>query len=270
MVFKTELSLITSGAASAYSHYREISRERWFRWRIRKHQNHTVPGFFDAYPRFLESSKIEELTQINYRHRYLIEHNRDLIKGRRVLDIASHDGRFSFAAAQAGAAYVLGIEARPRLVRAAIENIEAYETPNVEFICGDVFQELDRIEEKFDTVFCFGFLYHTLDHMPLLRKIARLEPQQVIIDTAITPYPGCFIQVREEEITLDTQGAVGEPGRPEHIVIGAPTREALELMLKAVGFNRFEYFNWQALKLKSWHGIKHYYVGRRITVTASR
>jgi len=266
----SEFNLLTSLAALAYNRYRMINRERWYRRVIAKKQSTSIPGFFDSYPRFLETSQIESLSQINYRHRYMIERNTALIKGQRILDIASHDGRFSFAAAKAGAYYVRGIEARPHLVRAAVQNMEAYGAQNVEFMCGDVLAQLEQINEPFDTIFCFGFPYHTLDHMPLLRKIARLRPKCMILDTEISLHPESVIEVREEGVKLDIQGTTGEPGDPDRTIVGSPSRTALNTMLKACGFTHLEYLDWHALKIDSWNDIKSYYVGQRTTVTAYR
>jgi hypothetical protein len=105
-------------------------------------------GFFDAYPRFYETSTIGPRNRINKRYRALIEPNREIIRGRSVLDIASHDGRWSFAVHEAGARYVLGIEAREHLIKNAQENMRAYHVPEdqVEFISGDVFEKLDQLE----------------------------------------------------------------------------------------------------------------------------
>jgi ribosomal protein L11 methylase PrmA len=54
---------------------------------------------------------------------------RDIIRGRRVLDIASHDGRLSFGANNAAAEYVLGIEAQQRLMENARDNMREYGVP---------------------------------------------------------------------------------------------------------------------------------------------
>ena len=74
--------------------------------------------------------------RLNQRHRALIQSNAAVIAGRRVLDIASHDGRWSLAASMAGAEYVLGIEARQHLAEAARDNMREYGVPagKVEFV----------------------------------------------------------------------------------------------------------------------------------------
>ena len=55
--------------------------------------------FFDAYPRFYETSKTSASRgRLNLRYEAIFGENADVFRGARVLDIASHDGRWSLAA----------------------------------------------------------------------------------------------------------------------------------------------------------------------------
>ena len=243
-------------------------RERWFRLVVRRTKGSRQQGFFDKYPRFFSSDTRAEPDRLNQRYRALIESNEDVIRGRRILDIASHDGRWSLPAKQAGAAYVLGIEARQHLVEEARENMRDYGVTGVDFVQGDVLVELDGLEAgQFDTVFCFGFLYHTSDHMLLLRKVARLKPSCIIIDTAISPRRGNLIEVRYENTARDAMAASAEIGA-DYAVVGKPTKMALELMLRAVGFPRVRYYDWQNAGIRRWDDLEDYYLGTRISAIA--
>ena len=252
-------------------------RERWFRRMIRLKREPRSAGFFDSYPRFFSTSDTAAAPdRLNQRHRALIESNAAIVSGRKVLDIASHDGRWSLAAHKAGADYVLGIEARQHLVNAARDNMREYGVPagKVEFVQGDVMVVLDQLQSgSFDTVFCFGFLYHTIDHMPLFRKIARLKPANLVIDTTVSLRPGSVVEVHEEPTDHESTAAFGDlelvdPGKAVRAIKGYPSKEALQLMLKAVGFSNVRYFDWQAAGIKRWDDLKNYYLGTRITVTA--
>ena len=56
-------------------------------------------GFFDQYPRFYDTSETFAYpSRLNLRHEAIFAENTDIFEGRRVLDIASHGGRWSFAA----------------------------------------------------------------------------------------------------------------------------------------------------------------------------
>jgi 2-polyprenyl-3-methyl-5-hydroxy-6-metoxy-1,4-benzoquinol methylase len=247
-------------------------RERWFRTMVRWKNQPRQEGFFDAYPRFFSTSATASAPdRLNQRHRALIQSNAAIISGRRVLDIASHDGRWSLAACMAGAEYVLGIEARQHLTEAARNNMREYGVPpgKVEFVQGDVMVELDKLEVgRFDTVFCFGFLYHTIDHMPLLRKIARLKPTRLVIDTTVSGRTGSIIEVHDEAIEHESTAAFGDPGNPVRAVKGYPSKEALQMMLAAVGFSTVHYYDWRAAGIRRWDDLKNYYLGKRVTVTA--
>ena len=78
--------------------------------------------FAEDYPRFMEASELEPQPQrLNERYEALFASNRDIFDGARVLDLASHDGRYSFAALKTGAEHVTGVEVRESLVGKAEE-----------------------------------------------------------------------------------------------------------------------------------------------------
>jgi Methyltransferase domain len=159
-------------------------------------------GFFDDYPAFYESSGIgSQPNRLNARYQALIEGNRDIIEGGRILDIASHDGRWSFAALHAGAEHVVGIEARDGLVTRAREAMDTYgiSPSRFDFIVGDVHEVIATLEpNSFSTVFCFGFLYHTLDQMAILSEISRLRPGHLVLDTAVVKSDEPLIVLRHD------------------------------------------------------------------------
>jgi 2-polyprenyl-3-methyl-5-hydroxy-6-metoxy-1,4-benzoquinol methylase len=252
---------------------RFVNRQWWCQLVVKGKGDSACHGFFDRYPRFFTTSRTAaKPDRLNQRYRALIETNAGIIAGRRILDLASHDGRWSLAANKAGAAHVVGIEARDRLIEAAYGNMREYDVANtqVEFVHGDVLAELDHLEAgQFDTVFCFGFLYHIVDHMPLLRKIARLKPRSLIIDTAVSVRPATIIEIRDEEIENESNGAIGEPGSPMRSVTGRPTKSALALMLRAAGFGAPCYYDWLHSGIQRWDDLSDYYIGTRVSLTSA-
>jgi methyltransferase family protein len=223
-------------------------------------------GFFDSYPRYY-STIVTGATpnRLNQRHRALITANEAIISGKSVLDIASHDGRWSFAALAIGAKHVCGIEAREHLVINAKANLRAYGVAEdrFRFVQGDVFDEIDGIEPgSIDTVFCFGFLYHTLHHLLLLSKIARLKPMHLIIDTAIDLGYGDRIFVRTESTEDESQAVLAGA---DHTVTGVPSRGALELMLANFGWTP-RYYDWHHAGIRQWDDLVDYHEGWRISL----
>ena len=83
--------------------------------------------FAEDYPRFMEVSElIPKPERMNERYEALFASNRDIFDGARVVDLASHDGRYSFAALKTGAAHVTGVEVRQSLVDKAQETFAFY------------------------------------------------------------------------------------------------------------------------------------------------
>jgi len=216
--------------------------------------------FFHHYARFVETSETGPwLDRLNARYLALIHANRALIEGARVLDLASHDGRFSFAALQNGAANVIGIEHEPHLVAKANENMELYEVERgrYQFLLGDMFDLIPQLELACDVVFCFGILYHINDHMRLLQTIAEHAPTTLIIDSNMSHIERAAIELRAP--------VAGNPPPVGAQLEGWPSRTGLDAMLSSFGWT-FEYFDWAHSGLVDSPKMEDYRDGRRATV----
>jgi 16S rRNA G966 N2-methylase RsmD len=228
-------------------------------------------GFFDKYPEFYKTTKTLPIpNRLNSRYIALIEANKEIIKGRSVLDIASHDGRWSFAAIKNGASHVLGIEARDDLVKASYSNMEKYGIPEkmYSFISSDIFEEIKKVEKNtIDVVFCFGYFYHTLHHMLLLSEIKRLCPQYLIMDTGISSSEMPVIEVLEED-SEDSRMATPDPNiSNRYVLTGIPSKKALEMMLGNARF-ALQYYDWNHDTIHNWEGIEDYQKKQRVTLLA--
>jgi hypothetical protein len=218
--------------------------------------------FFDAYPRFVETSETGPwLDRLNARYLALIHENRSLIDGARVLDLASHDGRFTFAALQAGAAHVVGIEHDPRLVHAAGEHLAHYgvSPDGYDFLSGDLFATMSTAGPC-DVVFVFGILYHLNDHMRLLTELADLDARTMIFDTNVATVPGAVIELRAP--------IAGSPPPPGSQIEGWPTRAALEAMWSSFGWS-YEFFDWRTSEMAGHPKLDDYAGGRRVTAVVT-
>lgn len=229
-------------------------------------------SFFDRYPRFRETSKTDTRgVRLEHRHRMLIERNRDLLRGARVLDLASHDGRWTFAALREGAEHVTGVEARASLIAGAEANLSAYEAPKsrYEFVESDCIAALERFEPgRFDVVLCFGFLYHTLEHFRLLHLITRLAPRALVVDSRLVDNKHAAIMIGVDDSTLEGAAVPVVSGKAE-VLVGYPTTRALELMLAHLGWTH-RYLDWHAEGFEDWSGVEDYRERRRFTVVAER
>jgi 2-polyprenyl-3-methyl-5-hydroxy-6-metoxy-1,4-benzoquinol methylase len=223
------------------------------------------PGFFDQYPRFFETSETTAFAnRLNQRYRACIEWNERLIRGKRVLDIASHDGRWSFAAMKAGAAHVTGIEARDHLVAAARANLAELPLGSFDFRAGDAFATLDGIEPgSIDTVLCLGFFYHVANHMLLLSKIERLKPKHIIIDTAVAADPRSVVVFQVENHEFESDAAQTDAAQKK-VLAGIPSKAALEMMFDSFGWS-FEFYDWCGVGINNWSHIEDYQEKTRLT-----
>jgi SAM-dependent methyltransferase len=126
--------------------------------------------------------------RLNWRGEILLTRNRGEIEGKRILDLASHDGHFSYACLKLGATRVTGIEFVPQWADSARKNLLAagYKPPAFDFIHADVFDYLPEVKAgDFDTVLCLGFLHNTARQIELLSQLRRIRPRCVVLDTDI-------------------------------------------------------------------------------------
>jgi 2-polyprenyl-3-methyl-5-hydroxy-6-metoxy-1,4-benzoquinol methylase len=230
----------------------------------------TAASFFDRHPRFRETSRTDTRGhRLEFRHQMLIERNRDLLRGARVLDLASHDGRWTLAALDAGAAHVTGVEARAALIANAEANLSAYGASKgqYDFIEGDCLATLQRFEPgQFDVVLCFGFLYHTLEHFRLLQAITRLAPKAILIDTRLIESNAPAIMLGFDDSTLEGAAVPVLEGRTD-VLVGFLTNRALDLIMNYLGW-KVRYLDWHEAGFPDWEGVEDYRDRRRFTLVA--
>lgn len=208
--------------------------------------------FFEQYPRFyLTSSTAPTTARLNLRYEAIFGENRDVFAGASVLDLGSHDGRWSLAALTAGARSVTGIEARPELVKAATENLAeyGYGSDRVGFVAGDVHEVLNTQDLKADVVLCLGFLYHTLRYNELLHGIRRTNARHLIIDTfspsMMATVPNVTVLV--EDVDEEGKAAADSYTHGPSVLVGCPNLAATRTILGAYGYRVERLSDWAGL-----------------------
>jgi len=197
----------------------------------------------------------------------LIDSNKKIIKDSPILDLASYDGRWSFAAIKNGAKRVLGIEFNENALKRSFEIFKRYEidSEKYSFIEGDIFEKIKELKPReFDVVFCFGVFYHIMDHMLLLKEIKRLQVKYLILDTEISTSNSPIIQIREqrrEHKELPITDSLGN----KQFIRGTPSKPALEMMLKSVGFD-FVYYDWENSGITNWEDIEEYRSRKSVSI----
>jgi ubiquinone/menaquinone biosynthesis C-methylase UbiE len=227
--------------------------------------------FFDAFPRFYETSETSPFRgRLHLRYEAIFAANRDVFAGARVLDIASHDGRWSLAALKTGAAEVIGIEAREELVRAARENLALYagDDGRHTFIEGDVFDVLARQNLAVDVVLCLGFLYHTLRYNELMSRIRGIGPSYLIIDTKVLPRARKpIVQLRLNDTARQRAAVADAYSYDNKALVGKPSLPALKLIVETFGFEIERFSDWGSL-IRDNPGVSRvgdYATGQRVT-----
>jgi len=239
--------------------------------------------FADDYPRFSELSELtpeeqdrrstseRQRNRMNERYEALFASNRDIFDGARVLDLASHDGRYSFAALKTGAAHVIGVEVRQSLIDRAQEAFAFYgqDPETYRFVRGDIFEVLAREEFDVDVVLCFGFLYHTYRHTELMYRLNKLAPRHLIVDTIITPETERpTLRMMREYDVADSRSAAQDPFALRQVLVLRPSLPALQLLLGSYGFEIESLYDWTGRLAGRPHmlGVSGYARGKRVSL----
>jgi SAM-dependent methyltransferase len=231
--------------------------------------------FAEDYPRFAEVSDLTPRPhRLNERHEAVIGSNRDLFEGARVLDLACHDGRYSFAALKSGAAHVTGVEVRQSLVDKAEETFAFYgqDPDTYRFVCSDVFEALARESFDVDVVLCLGYLYHTYRHTELLYRLHELAPEHLIVDTRVTLDNQPTLELVREPSVEHIRGAAQDPFSVDQVLVLRPSVPALQMLLQAYGFEVESSYDWRSRLAgrPAMPGLDGYASGHRVTLRCRR
>jgi len=251
-----------------------------------------IIDWFDQYPVFYRNKSTNPQNwlygrdRMCFRHIGIIQKNPDLFVGKRVLDLASHDGRWTWAALQAGAREVVGVEARPLLVDTARKTFEDLGAENWQFHQGDAHKVHEMDLGHFDTVMCLGFFYHTIRHYELLYAISQVG-RDLLLDTTVSKL--CneqpVIELRDEGYSsVNLPEGVERKRKPflgmavpdemgdGPTLSGTPNRPALRKLLARFGWG-FDVKRYRDVwPLYKWRErlIRDYRIGTRITIRCDR
>ncbi|MDA9981483.1 class I SAM-dependent methyltransferase [Gammaproteobacteria bacterium] len=103
---------------------------------------------------------------------------------------SSYDGRWAFAAIDAGATHVTCIEFEEQFAARIRENFELYgDVSSYDVYVGDVHERIREFpNDHFDVVLCLGFFYHTSQHVTLAQEMCRVSKKHIILDTRLSWY----------------------------------------------------------------------------------
>jgi hypothetical protein len=205
------------------------------------------------------------LNRLNRRFEHVIRPNLAHIRGKRVLDLGSHDGHWCWAALECGAEYVLGVEGRRELVERSHDIFSArqIDPARYDFVRGDVHAALAEIEGRFDTILCLGLFYHILDHHRLMQLMGALRPEAIVLDTMVVPDDNAFIQLLREDPAKPINAIPRSDGQRE-TAVGWPSRGALTVLAAEIGYT-VEVIPWNFERIVDHTNITDYRDGTRLT-----
>ncbi|MGA0542788.1 class I SAM-dependent methyltransferase [Neotabrizicola sp. VNH66] len=206
----------------------------------------------------------KDVHRMNMRHSFIIEPFLTDLDGAKVLDLAAHDGRWSYALAAAGARQVIGVEARPELVAKFSDMPHDAPASKVELVVADLFDALQdyvREEQTFDVVAIYGVLYHVMDHFLLLRRVTALRPKLVIIDSEFITGNSPMVQMVRER-TDNPLNAIEATANQEVTMVGIPSVGAMEAMADVLGYRCF-WLDWEAVSADQRAGLSDYFRNAR-------
>ena len=235
-------------------------------------------GFFERHDRFFETSRVgtrlpggDRSPRLTYRYEAIIGRNRAIYQEARVLDLASHDGRWSLAALDAGAATVIGIEGRHRYVAAAYKTFAAYnvDADRYTFLQGDVPSAMGAFDPgSFDLILCLGIFYHSVRHYEFFDQFYRLGAGHIILDTEVDRGEGALIRFRRENDDGEFGSLRSTKGLP-HSLVGIPSYSMIEMLCDYFRFT-WRVIDWRSFGIEKWDGIEDYRDDRRRTYVLTR
>ena len=128
---------------------------------------------------------------LNSRIGNLLDRQKDAVEEKKILDIGSHNGTFSYAALLLGAGEGQGVEVEEKTVARCrtlfqgeniSESLYRFEVQNIH----DFLETVPP--NSFDTIFCFGMFYYTPNPLRLLELMNRAVRSTILIDTFTAAY----------------------------------------------------------------------------------
>jgi len=189
----------------------------------------------------------------------------------RAVDLACHQGYFSWQLARRGLQEVVGVDARENHISDAILLNKAMGMDNFKAHVCDV-HALDQLKlGTFDLVLCLGLIYHLENPIGALRQARALCHGTCLIETQIVPGMSGLVDWGSYEFVRPLKGVFGiidemaETHAPEASVTGiclAPSLEGLIWILYQLGFKRVEVL---PVPADGYEQLRH---GKRVMIAA--
>ena len=164
------------------------------------------------------------------------------IKGKRIIDLASHIGYLSLFSLHIGAKHAIctNIEAESRYIVREVLLAAGYSVEQFQAVIADLhdYKTTTKLCATCDTVIISGVLYHVHDHYQILESICAAGPATIIIETSesnnILDNPMPLIEWHTEDGTSDTKGFYNSMN---NILVGHPNASWFKLTMDTLGYD---------------------------------
>jgi SAM-dependent methyltransferase len=149
------------------------------------------------------------------------------LEGHRVLDLGCNAGFWSLAAHEAGADFVLGIDARETFIDQAnlVFAAKGVDRSRFRFEQGNIFEH--ELLERFDLILCLGVMEVTCKPVELFELMSRAGADTILLDTVISRARSSFFEL----------GRLTEPrAAVDHQIVLIPSRDAVLELAASFGY----------------------------------
>jgi len=140
------------------------------------------------------------------------------LAGKRVLDLGCSSGYWALQAIEAGAEFVVGVEASETAIEQAELVFEAkgVDRERYRFDVANVFEY--ELSERFDVVLCLGLLNVVSKPVALFELMSAAEPELIVLDTGLSKAPSRLFEVSR---------LIEPRNRVDYDMVLVPTRRAV-------------------------------------------
>jgi SAM-dependent methyltransferase len=198
--------------------------------------------------------------RLEWRYRAFIQPIAGRLGGKKVLDLASHDGRWTFACLLNGAAHVTAVEIRQELLDKARRSITLPQMRDrVRFVAADVFDALPRLfddGDRFDTILCLGLFYHVMDHHRLMKLMTAFKPELIVMDTSLIDSDDAYVLLKTERGATPRSAAL-DFHRQKEVATGIVSRGGMRMLANSFGYRIF-WVDWESVGVDTRYGLGEY------------